>query len=87
MPNNQLDPNKWITLYADYLFNYTIVRVKDRETAQDLVQETFFAGLKSMANFKGEASERHRCSSRPWKKGRTHYSFRWRYPRANSHHP
>ncbi|AXG67956.1 RNA polymerase sigma factor YlaC [Kordia sp. SMS9] len=58
MPNHQLDPNKWITLYADYLFNYTIVRVKDRETAQDLVQETFFAGLKSMANFKGEASER-----------------------------
>lgn len=58
MPNNQLDPNKWIILYADYLFNYTIIRVKDRETAQDLVQETFFAGLKSMANFKGEASER-----------------------------
>ncbi|WP_046745159.1 sigma-70 family RNA polymerase sigma factor [Kordia zhangzhouensis] len=58
MPNNQLDPNNWITLYADYLFNYTIVRVKDRETAQDLVQETFFAGLKSMANFKGDASER-----------------------------
>lgn len=58
MPNNQLDPNKWITLYADYLFNYTIVRVNDRETAQDLVQETFFAGLKSMENFKGEASER-----------------------------
>lgn len=58
MPNHQLDPNKWITLYADYLYNYTIVRVKDREIAQDLVQETFFAGLKSMANFKGEASER-----------------------------
>ncbi len=58
MPNNQLDPNTWISLYADYLYNYTIVRVKDRETAQDLVQETFFAGLKSMANFKGEASER-----------------------------
>jgi RNA polymerase sigma-70 factor (ECF subfamily) len=26
--------------------------------AKDLVQETFFAGLKSMKNFKGEASER-----------------------------
>ena len=42
----------------DYLFNYTITRVRDRETAQDLVQETFFAGLKSMKNFKGQASER-----------------------------
>ncbi|HEY5686820.1 MAG TPA: sigma-70 family RNA polymerase sigma factor [Yeosuana sp.] len=58
MPNHLLNPNKWIDLYADYLFNYTISRVNDREIAQDLVQETFLAGLKSMKNFKGEASER-----------------------------
>lgn len=58
MSKNQIDPNQWITLYSDYLFNYTITRVKDRNTAQDLVQDTFFAGLKSMKNFKGEASER-----------------------------
>jgi RNA polymerase sigma-70 factor (ECF subfamily) len=58
MPNHQINPNKWIELYSDYLFNYTITRVSDREIAQDLVQETFLAGLKSMKNFKGEASER-----------------------------
>ncbi|WP_203258077.1 sigma-70 family RNA polymerase sigma factor [Hyunsoonleella ulvae] len=58
MPNHKIDPNKWIDLYSDYLFNYTITRVSDREIAQDLVQETFLAGLKSMKNFKGEASER-----------------------------
>lgn len=58
MSGHKINPNKWIDLYSDYLFNYTITRVKDRETAQDLVQETFFAGLKSMKNFKGEASER-----------------------------
>ena len=58
MAEHKLDPNKWITLYSDYLFNYTITRVSDREIAQDLVQETFLAGLKSMANYKGEASER-----------------------------
>lgn len=58
MPNHQIDPNKWIDLYSDYLFNYTITRVSDREIAQDLVSETFLAGLKSMKNFKGEASER-----------------------------
>ncbi|MEM9678837.1 MAG: sigma-70 family RNA polymerase sigma factor [Bacteroidota bacterium] len=58
MADHQLDPNKWIDLYSDYLFNYTITRVNDREIAQDLVQETFLAGLKSMANFKGQASER-----------------------------
>ncbi|WP_299115420.1 sigma-70 family RNA polymerase sigma factor [uncultured Winogradskyella sp.] len=58
MPKHQLDPNNWIKLYSDYLFNYTITRVNDRVIAQDLVSETFLAGLKSMANFKGEASER-----------------------------
>lgn len=54
----QLDPNKWVDKYSDYLFNYTIVRVNDREIANDLISETFLAGLKSMKNFKGEASER-----------------------------
>ncbi|MFD2823066.1 sigma-70 family RNA polymerase sigma factor [Lacinutrix iliipiscaria] len=58
MPKHFIDPNKWIDLYSDYLFNYTISRVNDRDLAKDLVQDTFFAGLKSMKNFKGEASER-----------------------------
>ena len=58
MPKHQLDPNKWIDSYADYLFNYTITRVSDKDIAEDLVQETFFSGLKSAKNFKGEASER-----------------------------
>lgn len=58
MPEHSIDPNKWIDSYSDYLYNYTITRVSDREVAQDLVQDTFFAGLKSMKNFKGEASER-----------------------------
>ena len=58
MPKHQINPNQWIDLYSDYLFNYTITRVNDRDIAQDLVQDTFFAGLKSMKNFKGEASER-----------------------------
>ncbi|MFL1895715.1 sigma-70 family RNA polymerase sigma factor [Aquimarina sp. 2-A2] len=58
MPTNVIDPNTWVDKYSNYLFNYTIGRVNNREIAQDLVQETFFAGLKSMKNFKGEASER-----------------------------
>lgn len=58
MPKHNLNPPKWVDLYADYLFNYTIGRVNDVETAQDLVQETFLAALRSADNFKGEASER-----------------------------
>lgn len=58
MPEYKIDPTKWIDLYSDYLFNYTITRVNNKDMAEDLVQETFLAGLKSMKNFKGEASER-----------------------------
>ncbi|RED48466.1 sigma-70 family RNA polymerase sigma factor [Seonamhaeicola aphaedonensis] len=58
MPKHEINPNKWIDSYSDYLYNYTIARINDREVAQDLVQDTFLAGLKSMKNFKGEASER-----------------------------
>lgn len=44
--------------HGDYLFNYAIVRVNDREKAEDLVQETFLAGLKAKDNFQGKSSER-----------------------------
>ena len=53
-----LNPNKWIDLYADYLFNYAITRVDSSDLAKDLVQETFFSGLKGKDNFRGQASER-----------------------------
>lgn len=58
MAENRLDPDKWVDRYADYLFNYTIVRVNDREVTNDLISETFLAALNSMKNFKGDASER-----------------------------
>ncbi len=58
MPSSLLNPNQWVDLYSDYLYNYTIVRVNNHEVAQDLISETFLAGLKSQKNFKGEASER-----------------------------
>ncbi len=53
-----LNPDQWVEKYADYLYNYTIVRVNDHIVAQDLISETFLAGLRSKKNFKGEATER-----------------------------
>lgn len=58
MTLHKLNPDTWIDKYADYLFNYTVTRVNDSEVAKDLVQETFFAGLKSAKNYKGDAAER-----------------------------
>src|SRR5690554_401066 len=53
-----LNPEKWVDNYADYLYNYTIVRVNDPVVTQDIVSETFLAALKAKENFKGEATER-----------------------------
>ena len=58
MSLNSLHPETWVDRYADYLFNYAIARVSGEEIAKDLVQETFFAALKSAKNFKGAATER-----------------------------
>ena len=58
MSSEKLFPASWVDRYSDYLYNFTIVRVNDHEVAQDLISETFLAGLKSKDNFKGEASER-----------------------------
>ncbi|WP_421806603.1 sigma-70 family RNA polymerase sigma factor [Flagellimonas sp.] len=58
MVKHKLQPDNWVDQYADYLFNYAVSRVSDAEIAKDLVQETFFAGLNSAKNFKGDAAER-----------------------------
>jgi len=46
-----LNTSKWVDNYADYLYNYSISRINNSDLAKDLVQETFFAGLKSANNF------------------------------------
>ena len=53
-----LKPDTWIEEYDDYLYHYAIVRLNDHDLANDLIQETFFSGLRSTKNFKGIATER-----------------------------
>ncbi len=53
------DPQNWLPLYGDLLYQYTLPRVNDTVVAEDLVQETFLSGLKGLAGFKGEASEKN----------------------------
>ena len=36
MANHKLQPDNWVDLYADYLFNYAVSRVSDAEIAKDL---------------------------------------------------
>jgi DNA-directed RNA polymerase specialized sigma24 family protein len=55
---HSVDPDRWLDEYGDELFSFTMLRVRDRGTAQDLMQETFLAALKAKQNFAGRSTER-----------------------------
>jgi RNA polymerase sigma factor (sigma-70 family) len=50
--------NDWVEAQSDYLFNFAVGQVRDPSIAEDLVQETFLAVLKSKSLFLGKSAER-----------------------------
>jgi len=54
----QLDPAAWVDKYGNALFHFALARVKDREIAEDLVQETFLAAVKAKDRFQGKSTEK-----------------------------
>jgi RNA polymerase sigma-70 factor (ECF subfamily) len=42
-PPRLSDPEQWVELHGDYLFNYAMARLRDPTKAEDAVQETFLA--------------------------------------------
>jgi len=58
MDNEVLNPNKWVSRYADYLYTYAAFRINDEDLARDLVQETFLAALERKGNFEGRSTEK-----------------------------
>src|SRR5260221_11546932 len=59
MNKDKADPEKWVELYSDMLFQYALPRINNVIIAEDLVQETFLSGLKGIESFRGEASEKN----------------------------
>ena len=57
--NSQIEnPESWVDRYGDFLYRFTLSRLKDPSIAEDLVQETFLAALKARKNFQGRSSAR-----------------------------
>jgi RNA polymerase sigma-70 factor (ECF subfamily) len=48
---NELDPQNWVEYYGDYLYRFALARLKDPSVAEDIVQETLLAALKSLHKF------------------------------------
>jgi RNA polymerase sigma-70 factor (TIGR02943 family) len=55
---NILEPNNWVDRYSDYLYNFAYYRVSNQALAEDLVQDTFLAGINARHTYKGQASEK-----------------------------
>ncbi len=54
----KINPDTWVDRYGDALFHFALARVKNREIAEDLVQETFLAAVKSQDRFRGQSTEK-----------------------------
>ena len=54
----QADPDRWVEDHGDCLYSYALIRVRNREVAEDLVQETLLAAMRQIDKFRGRSSER-----------------------------
>ena len=50
--------NRWLAEHGDLLWRFAMSRVKSREIAEEIVQETILGGMQSFATFAGDSSER-----------------------------
>jgi len=53
-----LPPAKWVDAYGDYLFRYAVSRLRDANAAEEVLQETFLAGIRHHDQFAGTGSQR-----------------------------
>jgi RNA polymerase sigma-70 factor (TIGR02943 family) len=56
--NQPLSPESWVASYGNYLFSFCMLRVGNREVAEDLVQDTFVSAMRAKDSFQGQASEK-----------------------------
>ena len=52
------NPERWVDEHGDVLYRYALARVRKPEIAQDLVQETLLAAMRSHERFAGQSSVR-----------------------------
>ena len=53
-----VDPEQWVDEYGDYLYRYAFSRLRDTNAAEEVVQETFLAGIRFKDQFSGQGAER-----------------------------
>jgi RNA polymerase sigma-70 factor (ECF subfamily) len=57
-PKKLTDPSGWVDEHGDYLFRYAMMRLRNKDLAENMVQETFLAALKGQKSFGGRSAAR-----------------------------
>ncbi len=56
LKTKQHNVTAWVNDYSDILYGYVVQRVRDTDTAKDLLQETFLAAWRNVDKYNGDAS-------------------------------
>ena len=56
--NSKLPPEDWVAEYGDYLYRYAFSRLRDANAAEEVIQETFLAGIRNLEQYRGTGSQR-----------------------------
>ena len=57
-PDLQTAAERWVDDHGECLYRFALMRVRNRDVAEDLVQETFLAAVRGYEKFGGRSSER-----------------------------
>ena len=74
----------WVQLYSDSLYSWALHKTSNKETAEDLVQETFLIAIKSFDKFKGDSNPKTWLFSILNNKINDHYRKSYRTPVINN---
>lgn len=59
MTQSNVNPQTWVEEYGQYLYRYALSRLRDPAAADDVVQETFLAGVKGLHRFDGRSDVKY----------------------------
>lgn len=58
MGYDEKDVAKWVDEHSDYLLNYGLSKIQDRDLVMDFIQDTFIAALGAVDKFEGRSAPR-----------------------------
>lgn len=57
-PKYACNPSAWVDNFSDEFYRFAIFRVRKKDVAEDLVQDTFLSALNSIDKFRGDCPEK-----------------------------